>query len=65
MKEKDEKLEQLTVTMLEKLSAWRDVANKFNKENVANPDDVQAYLATDKAFTEAKMEWEKYLMPPK
>jgi hypothetical protein len=61
MREKDEKLEQLTATMIEKLSQWREVANTLNKKDLVSHDDVEAYFATDKAFTDAKLAWEEHL----
>lgn len=47
--------------MLEKLKAWRDVADEYNSKEVPTNEDMEAYERTDNAFTEAKKEWEQYL----
>jgi hypothetical protein len=61
MNDKEEKLELLTNAMLEKLKAWRDVAEQLNGKDVLTKEDLDAYFTTDNAFMKAKREWESYL----
>lgn len=64
MNKNDEKLEHLAETMLSRLREWREVANRLNDKNVEShlsAEDIDAYFTSDKAFMDAKAEWEKYL----
>jgi len=61
----NKKLDDLMGTMLEKLDAWRSVANELNektaKGQALTSHDLDRYFSSDKDYMEAKRRWENCL----